>query len=95
MPAVKILTEHEITVRPSLDEEVKQIVCTYQVEGQPPRTVWIDKRHLPDLVYLEEHPEAPQAPEDLVRAGDLVRLRAIWDDQEKAQRRRFARPFSY
>ena len=84
---ITIISETPQVVFPRPGEAVTQIALTYQVDTGPPRTVWIDQVLIPDLVYLAAHPEAAEAPPDLVRQGDEARKAAIKADIEKRAKR--------
>lgn len=84
---ITIISETPQVVFPKPGEAVTQIALTYQVDTGPPRTVWIDQVMLPDLLYLATHPEATEAPADLVRQGDEHRRAAIKADIEKRAKR--------
>lgn len=82
MVEIDILTENEIEIYTKPDVKVKMRVITYQVEGMAPRTVWVDRSKLPDLVYQDKNPGKP-VPTDVLKQGDLVRRQAIEADIEK------------
>ena len=88
MAQIRIIQELEQTTYEFPGEERKQMVILYQAEGRAPRTVWIYKDLLPDLMWLQEHPEATEAPPELEKEGDKVRMEAIKADLEKIKLRR-------
>ena len=83
---INIISETPQVTFPRPGEPVTMIALTYQIEMGPPRTAWVEQTELPDLVYLATHPEATEAPADLVRQGDEARKVAIRRDIERRAR---------
>ena len=88
MTKIDYLHEVETTRHPSPYEEQKMVMITYRVEGLPPRTMWIPKEELPDLMYLEEHPRESEAPEAEVTRGDWKRFQYVWEDLARIRTRK-------
>jgi len=88
VPQIKIIQELEQTTYEFPGQERKQVMVLYQAEGRAPRTVWIYKDLLPDLMYLEGHPGETEAPPDIEKKGDEVRTEAIRADLAKITARR-------
>jgi len=80
---ITIISETPQVTFPRPGESVVQIALTYQVDAGPPRTIWIPQTNLPDLVYLATHPEAAEAPAEMVKKGDDARRVVIRADIEK------------
>lgn len=80
---ITILSEIPQVTFPTPGEPKVVVALTYQVDTSPPRTIWVDEDKLPDRAYLRAHPEAKEAPADLVRQGDDVRKEAIKADIER------------
>ena len=80
---INIISETPQVTYPTPGNPVVVIALTYQIDTGIPRTIWIEESKLPDKVFLRTHPEAKEAPAELVRQGDDARKAAIRADIEK------------
>lgn len=80
---ITILSEIPQITFPRPGEPVMVIALTYQADTSPPRTIWVEESRLPDVTYLRTHPDAKEAPAEVVRQGNEARKAAIKADIER------------
>ena len=80
---VRILSETPLTTYPRPDQPVVSVAITYQADGGPPRTVWVDQDKLPDRQWISAHPDGPPPDKRLVEQGDRARAAKIKEDLDK------------
>ncbi len=73
----EILREQVITSTPRPGQSRRIVAVTYSLAARPPQVVFIPAGEVPDIVFLETHPQETEAPANLVEEGRIVRFRRI------------------
>ena len=72
-----ILRERVLPSSPRPGETRLLVAVTYQLAARPPQVVVIPALDLPDITFLQEHPEETEAPPELVEEGLRIRNQRI------------------